>query len=257
MLARCCPPLAENSVHVWHQRTDRLGDSAFANTLERLLSPAERTRIAQIRRPSDQLVYLLSRAMMRTVLAQYLESTCDQIAFGANGFGKPILTSCKQPSLHFNLTHSRGAVALAVSATREVGIDIEDRHRAVEFRALADRFFAEPEARHLRDLEGECLRDAFFAIWTLKEAFVKGIGRGLSFPLDAFCFDLDVHRLRAFRPLADFVSTDWHFRQFELDDQHPGALAIRGQEADEVCVQFYEWHAHFGADRAIRDNRIL
>ncbi len=249
MLRRCCPPLAEDAVHVWHQRTDRFDqDPAFVDAFHKLLSPGEQTRFAQIRRPGDRFVYLLSRAMMRTVLAQYVDSACENLAFGANDFGKPILTPSERPAVHFNLTHSRGAIALAVSATCEVGIDIEDRYRAVEFRALADRFFSEPEACYLRGLEGERLRDAFFAIWTLKEAFVKGIGRGLSFPLDAFCFDLDVHRLIAFRPLADYVATDWGFRQFELDDQHSGALAIRGRHAEEVCVQFYEWDAHFGTD---------
>ena len=67
-------------------------------------------------------------------------------------------------------------------------------------------------ARLVRDaiapLPSEERGPTFFAIWTLKEAFVKGIGRGISFPLDAFCFDLDGARLVRFRPLADFVSRD-------------------------------------------------
>ncbi len=248
MLSHCnSPPLRENVVHVWQQRTESLGDWAFADPLREVLSPSEQTRLAQIRRDADRAIYYVSRLMMRTVLARYLDCSCENIAFGANDYGKPVLKVSDPPSVHFNLTHSRGAVALAVSLNREVGIDIEDRRRTVEYMALAERFFAPSETTHLRGLLGDSVREAFFAIWTLKEAYVKGIGRGLSFPLDAFCFDLDAHRLLAFRPLADFVATDWRFRQFELSDRHCGALAVRGHLDDEVCVEFFDWEDHFRA----------
>jgi 4'-phosphopantetheinyl transferase len=145
--------------------------------------------------------------------------------------------------LRFNLTHSRGAVALAVSGGREVGIDIEERRRVVEYLQLAERFFSADEARHLRRLAPEQRGEAFFAIWTLKEAFVKGIGRGLTFPLDAFCFDLEVDRLVRFRPLADFVSPDWHFTHFDLGAHHRGALAVQDLAGRAVTVLMRDWAA--------------
>lgn len=194
----------------------------------------------------DRLMHLLSRALMRTVLASYLGCDSADVRFSANVHGKPLLLAEDCPSrLHFNLTHKAGTVALAVSGGREVGIDIEERHRVVEYLPLAERFFSADEARHLQRLAPEQRGEAFFAIWTLKEAFVKGIGRGLTFPLDAFCFDLEIDRFVRFRPLADFVSPDWRFTQFELGERHRGALAVHCPARNAVTIAMRDWAAVF------------
>jgi 4'-phosphopantetheinyl transferase len=206
------------------------------------LSLEEQERMACYRHANDRLLYLLSRGMMRMVLSSYLGCQCDEVQFTVDTHGKPILHADSNPiCLHFNLTHSRGAVALAVSGGGEVGIDIEERQRVVEYLLLAERFFAADEARHLKCLPEAQRPQTFFAIWTLKEAFVKGIGRGLSFPLDAFCFDLDVDRLVRFRPLADFVSRDWRFFQFDLGDRHRGAIAVESPAASTVTIEMCDW----------------
>jgi 4'-phosphopantetheinyl transferase len=253
MLQRPHHTIGAHEVHVWHLLADRVTDPAALVVLRALLSADEQARLTCLRRERDRTLFLLSRALMRTVLASYLSCATDEVCFAANDFGKPILhPKCPpvayapgSPGLHFNLTHSRGAVALAVSSGREVGIDVEERHRQVEYLALAERFFAATEARHLRTLREDQLAEAFFAIWTLKEAFVKGIGRGLSFPLDAFCFDLDVNRLIRFRPLADFVSHDWHFHQFNLSERHCGALAVQNPAGSEVHIEMRDWQTAF------------
>lgn len=230
--------IAEQEVHVWHLLAERAASAV--DSLCSLLSPDEHARMARYRHESDRHLYLLSRGMMRTVLASYLGCDCQAIAYSCNAHGKPTLND-GGPGLHFNLTHSHGAIALAVSREREVGIDIESRHRPAEYLLLAERFFAAAESQHLHGLQDAHQREAFFAIWTLKEAFVKGIGRGLSFPLDAFCFELDVNRFVAFKPLADFVSADWHFHQFNLGDQHCGALAVQKRADEIVRIDFHDW----------------
>jgi 4'-phosphopantetheinyl transferase len=235
--------IGNNEVHVWHLLEDGVADDAAISELRALLSAEENQRMTCLRRERDRTLFLLSRGLMRTVLASYLDCACHDVRFAANDFGKPILHG--PVGLHFNLTHSRGAAALAVSRGREVGVDVEERDRHVEHLALAERFFAPAEAKHLQDLEDEERGRAFFAIWTLKEAFVKGIGRGLSFPLDAFCFELEMNRLIGFRPLADFVSADWHFHQFELGERHCGAVAVQNAAGGDVRISFHDWRAVF------------
>jgi 4'-phosphopantetheinyl transferase len=233
--------IGADEVHVWHLLAEGLTTPAALRTL---LSAPELERMNCFRHERDRTLFLWARGMVRTVLASYLDCSCQDVHFAANDFGKPVLApgDSAGAKLHFNLTHSRGAVALAVSGGREVGIDVEERQRPVEYLALAGRFFAEAEARHLRGLHPDELPDAFFAIWTLKEAYVKGIGRGLTFPLEAFCFDLDGCRLTAFRPLADFVARDWQFHQFHLGERHCGALAVRGAGA---TIEMRDWAAAF------------
>jgi 4'-phosphopantetheinyl transferase len=234
--------IGADEVHVWRLHAESVPD---LTPLHALLSTEEVSRMARYRQERDRLTHLLSRAVMRTVLASYLGCNAADIRFSANAHGKPILLVDGPLPLHFNLTHSRGAIALAVSRGREVGIDIEERHRPVEYLQLAQRFFSADEARHLQTLAPEQRREAFFAIWTLKEAFVKGIGRGLTFPLDAFCFDLDVDRLVRFRPLADFVSADWHFTQFDLGEHHRGALAVQCPAGNVVTIEMRDWATVF------------
>lgn len=241
MLRKPTHAIGPDEVHVWHLLAERLTDPRLLPSLAATLSDKESQRVGCLRHERDRTLALLARGMVRTVLASYLDCPCSEVQFAANDFGKPTLPG-HAPPLRFNLTHSRGAVALAVSARREVGIDVEERRRSVEYLALAERFFAAPESRHLRSVPSEQLPDAFFAIWTLKEAFVKGIGRGLSFPLEAFCFDLDGRRLLRFRPLADFVSPNWHFTQFDLGDRHCGAVAVQGNGA---TVVMHDWQAAF------------
>ena len=246
MLHQLRHSVGPNEVHVWHLLADRLNDTPTLNAVQSLLSSDEQARMNCLRRERDRTLFLLSRVLMRTVLASYLDCPWYDVQFAANDYGKPILhPAVCAPGLHFNLTHSRGAVVLAVSNGREVGVDIEERLRKVEYLALAERFFAHAEWQHLRGLPEAQLAEAFFAIWTLKEAFVKGIGRGLSFPLDAFCFDLEVNRLIRFRPLADFVSPDWHFQQFDLSDHHCGAVAVHHPAGGEVQIEMRDWQSAF------------
>ena|ERR1051325_1218984 len=247
MLHRPHHTIGANEVHVWHWVTDPLANEPVLNAVCTLLAPQEQSRMERIAKHKDRMLYACSRALMRTVLASYLSCKCQDICFSANAFGKPTLqTECGAPELLFNLTHSRGAIALAVSKEREVGIDVEERYRIVEYLPLAERFFAASEARYLQQMiNNEQRREAFFAIWTLKEAFVKGIGRGLSFPLDAFCFDLQCNRLLAFRPLADFVSPEWHFQQFELGERYCGAVAVHNCVGQQVHIEMREWDRVF------------
>src|SRR5581483_963906 len=165
------------------------------------------------------------------------------LRFATTPYGKPVLPPADgHGGIHFNLTHSHGAIACAVSPTREVGIDLEDEQRNLAYLELAERYFAGPEADHLRGLQGPERRSALFSIWTLKEAFVKAIGQGLTYPLDTFAFDLDQDRLRAFRALADGVPTQWNFFQFQLAPRHRGAVAVQGPP---VRVRMLDWGAHF------------
>src|ERR1022692_4066950 len=146
MLQRPHHTIGAHEVHIWHLMADNLPGQEARLALFALLTPEEQDRMARFRHEQDRTLYLLSRGLMRSVLASYLGCRSRDVRFAANDFGKPILENAPvahapgSPKLHFNLTHSRGAAALAVSRGREVGIDIEQRERQIEFLALAERY---------------------------------------------------------------------------------------------------------------------
>jgi 4'-phosphopantetheinyl transferase len=240
----CIPRTASepDEIHVWHLFVEQLTDGDLAQSLQCLLTPEERQRQYRYAHERDRLQFFLARVLARTVLSSYLDRPSESLRFTTTPYGKPVLLPAEgQPEIHFNLTHSHGAIACAVNPTREVGIDVEDQERSLAYLELAERYFAAPEAEHLRRLAAEQRRAAFFSIWTLKEAFVKAIGQGLSYPLDTFAFELDSDRLRRFRPLAASVPSHWHFFQFQLGPRHRGAAAVQGAPDRPIRLRMFDW----------------
>jgi 4'-phosphopantetheinyl transferase len=82
------------------------------------------------------------------------------------------------PDVHFNISHSGSALALAVHKA-PVGVDTE-RIGTPDF-LIARRFFLADEQKYV---EKNAIK--FYEIWTKKEAYIKYTGEGLSRPLRSF-----------------------------------------------------------------------
>jgi 4'-phosphopantetheinyl transferase len=88
--------------------------------------------------------------------------------------------------LHFNLSHSNGVALFAFARDYEIGVDIEKVRDIAEMEQIAIGFFSPKEYRFFRELPENMKKEAFFNCWTRKEAFIKAIGAGLSYPLNKF-----------------------------------------------------------------------
>ena len=93
------------------------------------------------------------------------------------------------PDLRFNLSHTDGLIACAVTIGREVGVDVEHIQRRLTH-DVAGRFFAPREVDDLKALPEDEQQRVFFDYWTLKEAYIKARGFGLALPLGDFAFTL-------------------------------------------------------------------
>lgn len=119
---------------------------------------------------------LLSELLIQKAIIE--KTGIENAAIRRNEYGKPYLQGVKD--FHFNLSHSGDYVVIAVSE-RHVGIDIEKKVK-VDYR-IAKKFFGEKEVQEILTSSEEQDRvDAFCRIWTLKESYVKAIGKGLSIP---------------------------------------------------------------------------
>lgn len=216
--------LGPDEVQVWCVSAETT-DDATRGRCEALLTPEEAARRERYLQPRSRDEFLLARALVRTVLADYTGIPANDLRFTTTATGKPTLTP-DAPPLHFNLSHSHGLVVCAVAAGGPVGVDVEDASRTLAYLDLAERYFAPPEVAHLRGLDETRRRAAFFAIWTLKEAFVKAIGQGLSFPLDSFAFELDEDRCVGFRPPTSLPGRHWQIVQFQPTPRHQGAVIV-------------------------------
>lgn len=153
-----------------------------------LLDSHERQRLPQFHSSAPRREFILSRALLRTVLAARLQVAPSALRFERDADGKPQLAA-PFAQWHFNLSHSGEWVALALGNAGPVGIDIESHERKNNLTAIARRFFSAAENAALQQpalsepqnpqLAAVWL-ERFFAIWTLKEAHAKALGCGLS-----------------------------------------------------------------------------
>jgi 4'-phosphopantetheinyl transferase len=152
-----------------------------AAALAHLLGDDERARADRFRFPRDRRRFVVRRARLRQLLGAWVGRAPDALTFTENSHGKPILAGGPP----FSLSHSADMMMLAIGDA-EVGCDIEWIDPALDWRSLAETFFTTAERAALVVLPPAAARRAFFACWARKEAFVKALGLGLSYPLDAF-----------------------------------------------------------------------
>ncbi|WP_228853301.1 4'-phosphopantetheinyl transferase family protein [Aegicerativicinus sediminis] len=170
----------------------------FCDSLDyiELLSENELIRMKRLRFKKDKLNFIKSRGFLRLILGQHLQLDPKCILFSYEENGKPVLAEINYGNLHFNLSHSRNKILLAISDCNNIGVDIEYVNPAIDSLSIANKFFSEVEARTLESTHGNERLNKFFQFWTRKEALVKGLGDGLGFPFQ----EIDVSKLKG---------TDW------------------------------------------------
>jgi 4'-phosphopantetheinyl transferase len=211
-------------VHVRYRRTDVIDEAARASALA-LLSDDERARHEGIRAESDRDEYAAAHALLRVTLSELDDRPPASWRFAAGPHGKPALAH-SGPRLTFNLSHARGLVACAVAAGGDVGLDVEPITRATNWRGIASRYFSSAELAEIDHVQPASQATRFFELWTLKEAFVKALGVGLSQPLSAITFSAERPDAIAFTPPSDVAAAVWQFGLYAPTPAHRLAVAV-------------------------------
>src|SRR3954470_14747281 len=173
-----------------------------------------------------------ARGALREVLGAALGCAPREVTFGYGSHGKPQLAGSP---LHFNISHS-GAVALIALAHVEVGVDVE-LPRARRTDAIARRFYAPGEIERLFAIEDAAARaDAFFRLWTCKEAFLKVTGEGLSRSTRSYEIAPDRPRLLWATGIPD-AAARYSVYPLEIGDPYRAAMVAEGQ----VGLRRYRW----------------
>ncbi len=217
------PELTSGSVHVWKMM---LSDCEMAPSRE-ILSEDEIKRADQFHFQVDRERFIHTRSTLRRLLAYYCGVEAGAVQFAYNSHGKPSLCNPDHTEeICFNVTHSQDMAMFAVSREYKIGIDVEYTKDTVEYLKLAQRFFSGKEYLALSCLSGTALKRGFYRYWTCKEAFVKAIGTGLSFPLADFTVNLEDEET----PYLDWVdkrsfSGKCRMSAIPLEDDYCASLA--------------------------------
>jgi 4'-phosphopantetheinyl transferase len=196
------------------------------NALVALLSDEERQRMSRFCFERDRLLFLVAHALVRTTLSRFADAPPAAWRFRTGSHGRPEIAT--PPSrLRFSLSHTRGLAACAVTIDADIGLDVENLSSGAAL-DVAERFFSPREVRDLFGRPEASRRDRFVEFWTLKEAYIKARGLGLSLPLQAFSVYTDSEgawRI-AFEPPLDDDPERWWLWSSRLGDSHQAALAI-------------------------------
>lgn len=183
-------------------------DEAALARAATLLDDEERRRVASFHFERDRRLSLVARAALRGLLGRYLQRDPRALRFVLGKQGKPALATGE---VEFNVSHSGGHVAVAISGDGPVGVDLEAIRPASDMLQLAERFFSPREADSVRAAADDDRPARFFAYWTAKEAVIKAAAGGLSLDLRSFETDPRLGRSTPVRNRAHDPRLDgWH-----------------------------------------------
>ena len=217
--------LHRGTIDLWLACADQ--PQSVITSCEQLLNPEEIERAQRFYFVRHKRRFTVARAYLRSTLSQYLLIPPEQLIFEYSSHGKPSLLAEQNPQqLTFNLSHSDEWILLGITKRDELGVDIEHFSERCEM-GIAKRFFAPEEVEQLAKLPEDQHQASFFHIWTQKEAFIKAIGEGLSYPLDEFIVsvsgDAALHGLKQ-QPQQ---TAEWQLRSIETIIGFEAALAIQ------------------------------
>lgn len=225
-------------VEVYAVKIDQIIDATRFNRFMKCIGEEKRERIMRYYRIEDKQRALIGSILTRRLICSKLLLDNEHLVFDKNEFGKPFLVNDSR--IHFNISHSGEWVVCAVHYL-PVGIDIE-KIQPLDYQ-VAERFFSENEYLNLINKEGQAKLDYFYEIWTLKESYIKAVGKGLSIPLESFSFIINEAGINIETATGP---EKYYFTQYNLDKRYKIAVcAMENKFMELVKVinidELYDW----------------
>lgn len=222
------PSPGPEEAHLWQAPLEL--SSELLASLVLPLSPSERERAGSFQLAPARQEFLAARGWLRLLLSRYLGVDPAELSFETQAGGKPYLRHPDPLGLRFNLSHSGQVVVFAIAYGRDVGVDVEEVRPDFDFTLVAERFFSEQEQRALQQMPpGPSRRNAFYRAWTLKEAYLKGIGAGLGGSRPAASPAQTASQGRSGPPTQSQPRDGWTLATFTVQPRYFAAVAVSGQ----------------------------
>ena len=194
-----------------------------------IVSKEKKDLIKSFRRVQDAQMSLVGDVLIRYLILKRTNLKNHQLLFHKNNFGKPYLVN--QEGIHFNISHS-GRWIIGGISNNALGIDIE-KVQIIDFE-LAKRFFSKKEYSELIKKNNRQKLEYFFDLWTLKESYIKFIGKGLTIPFNSFTIIKGNNNSFGLR-LSDMKQTNCIFKQLDIDNDYK--LSICALDVNKLSIK--------------------
>lgn len=209
-------------------------DFQFPSSNNTILAQNELERAGRFRFDKHRRQYVAGRRGLRQILAKYTGCRPADIQFEYGEHGKPSLVN--QPveaRVEFNLSNTNDTALVAVAKGMEVGADIEYVGRKMwDIDSLAQTVFTDSEIEELGQYRPDDRLVPFLSGWTRKEAYLKGIGKGLALPLKDFSV-----RLKNEEDFPSISAPEWQLFSFWSDPDHISAIAY----PERAVISTFRW----------------
>jgi|GEM_PF-124122 len=242
--------LHRDEVHVWIAPIEV--PSTCLEELGSVLAADERRRPDGFHFEADRRRFVVSRGLLRHLLARYVGVEPQALAFRYGAAGKPELARPRgSADLRFNASRTRGLALYAITLRRRVGVDVEARRPLPEFELLVRMCLSDREQAALRALPVRLRQQAFFEAWTRKEAFLKATGEGLGFPPERVEVSMAPGEPAALRCIDgdQEAAAAWSLWAPPVGPGHAAAVAVEGHGHHVSCRQLVDAAAAGSASR--------
>ena len=215
-----------NSIHIWTCVLNHL--ERTVNNYYSLLSSDEKIRAEKFKIREIRNRWIITRGLLRVLLSHYQECEPQQIEFNYNEFGKPFVSADEAGnSISFNLSDSDDLVVYVFAKTGSVGIDVEKVTEINNLSEVIDLCFHKDEKKWFNDLPLDKRNNIFYKIWTTKEAYIKAIGKGLSFSPDKINLLMDSNASMRYKNIiGDENHRRWNSISFEPHPDYISTVVI-------------------------------
>jgi 4'-phosphopantetheinyl transferase len=232
-------PFLKNDIHIWQADLDL--PMTDIQMFKETLSMDEMERAKRFHFDKDRNRFIVRRGILRAILGRYLNVEPSRVQFCYGKNGKPILTDTfGKKTVCFNLSHSEGVGLYAVTQDHEIGVDIEHVRDILDMAQIAERFFSVRENIIFCSLPAGKRKEAFYNCWTRKEAFVKAIGKGLTFALNTFDVTLAPGEPAELLEIAGNIkeAAHWSVQPLALTHGYVGAIAVKKHDCS---LAYWMW----------------
>lgn len=227
--------------HIWFVRPESIQDKMILAACMDSLSDQEREQYRRFHFQEDRHHYLVSHALVRNALSKYAQISPAAWVFSESDHGRPEIANPNISTIRFNLSHSKGLAACIIALSCDCGIDVERvdvRHNSL---GVANRMFSKSEFEHMQELKGREQLNYFFTRWTLREAYTKALGTGITFPTHKLNFKIKSAGEIEIEFHADIDDNNelWQFEVVSLTEQHIAAAAIKRLDQNNKTIIRY------------------
>ena len=195
---------------------------------EKYLSVEEIDRMGKFVLQIDRDQYLLTRVMARRILSQKLGEHFSTLVFENNLYGKPYLKNDSK-RFSFNISHAAGLIVLAIDDNAAtIGVDVENLSSEVDLN-VRENVFSNEELLLFEQVPWGDQKKYFFDLWTLKESYMKAIGKGFSVAPKSCSFLLEHGKYQFYENVMESAPNEFSFQLFDLDPCYKVALCHKNE----------------------------